>query len=104
VSKPPITTVASGRCTSAPAPCDSTIGMNPNRATVEAIRIGRSLSVVPSLSAASTGQPLYLSQSAVGVFSAGIDLTCGRRFPLAALRSMLEHPERKRSRIDYSVQ
>ena len=48
VSKPPITTVANGFCTSAPAPCESAIGKNPNDATVAVINTGRKRILVPS--------------------------------------------------------
>jgi hypothetical protein len=38
VTKPPMTTVASGRCTSAPAPVEIAIGMNPTLATSAGIQ------------------------------------------------------------------
>src|SRR5206468_7480303 len=47
VTKPPMTTVASGRCTSAPAPVETAIGMNPTLATSAVIRTGRSRMVAP---------------------------------------------------------
>ena len=47
VNKPPITTVASGRCTSAPAPVDIAIGKNPIAAAPAVSITGRSLSFVP---------------------------------------------------------
>ena len=50
---PPITTVASGRCTSAPVPVLSAIGRKPSAATSATIRIGRSRSIAPSRIAAS---------------------------------------------------
>ena len=41
VSKPPITTVANGRCTSAPAPLLNAIGKKPKEATAAVIKTGR---------------------------------------------------------------
>ena len=49
VNSPPITTVARGFCTSAPAPCDNAIGRNPSEATVAVISTGRNLIFVPSI-------------------------------------------------------
>ncbi len=46
-SSPPITTVASGRCTSAPAPLLSAIGRKPSEATAAVMSTGRSLVLVP---------------------------------------------------------
>ena len=43
VTNPPITTVASGRCTSAPSPCDSAIGKKPIEATRAVMSTGRNL-------------------------------------------------------------
>src|ERR1041384_5472122 len=40
-TSPPMITVASGRCTSAPAPCASSIGMNPNPASAAVVLTGR---------------------------------------------------------------
>ena len=47
-SKPPITTVASGRCTSEPAPVLVAIGKNPSEATNAVISTGRKRIFVPS--------------------------------------------------------
>ena len=46
-NSPPMTTVASGRCTSAPADCDTAIGMNPSMAAAAVSRMGRMRSRVP---------------------------------------------------------
>src|ERR1019366_1119545 len=43
VTSPPITTVAKGRCTSAPAPLLNAIGRNPSEATAAVIDTGRNL-------------------------------------------------------------
>ena len=48
---PPITTVASGRCTSAPVPMAIAIGKNPNDATKAVTNTGRKRVIVPSLTA-----------------------------------------------------
>ena len=45
---PPMTTLASGRCTSAPAPVASAIGTNPRQATSAVISTGRSRVSAPS--------------------------------------------------------
>ena len=47
VTRPPITTVARGRCTSAPAEVASAIGRKPREATVAVISTGRSRTSVP---------------------------------------------------------
>ena len=47
VNNPPITTVASGRCTSAPADDEIVIGKNPKAAAAAVSKTGRNLSVVP---------------------------------------------------------
>ena len=47
ISKPPITTVASGRCTSAPEPLLNAIGRKPSDATKAVIRTGRKRTFVP---------------------------------------------------------
>ena len=47
VNKPPTTTVASGRCVSAPTPVDSSIGTRPRIATEAVISTGRSRSAAP---------------------------------------------------------
>ena len=44
---PPITTVASGRCTSAPCDVASAIGKNPKAARKDAINTGRKMALVP---------------------------------------------------------
>ena len=49
VIKPPITTVANGFCTSAPALLLNAIGKNPKLATVAVINTGRNLIFVPSI-------------------------------------------------------
>ena len=48
VIRPPMTTVASGRCTSAPSPVDSAIGTKPMDATMAVMATGRSRCDVPS--------------------------------------------------------
>ncbi len=45
---PPITTVAKGRWTSAPAPCERAMGMKPKLATSAVIRTGRSRVIAPA--------------------------------------------------------
>ena len=47
VNNPPITTVANGRCTSAPPEVDIAIGKNPREATDAVIMTGLSLTLVP---------------------------------------------------------
>ena len=47
VNSPPITTVASGRCTSAPAELDTAMGRKPSMAAVAVSRMGRKRSRVP---------------------------------------------------------
>ena len=54
---PPITTVASGRCTSAPVPVASAIGTKPSAATSAVISTGRRRVAQPSRIARSTGAP-----------------------------------------------
>ena len=49
VTKPPITTVANGFCTSAPALLLKAIGRNPKLATVAVIKTGRKRILVPSI-------------------------------------------------------
>ena len=49
VSKPPMTTVAKGFCTSAPAPFENAIGKKPKLATVAVIKTGRNRKIVPCL-------------------------------------------------------
>ena len=47
VINPPITTVANGRCTSAPDEFDNAIGKKPKAATVAVINTGLNLTRVP---------------------------------------------------------
>ena len=54
---PPITTVANGRCTSAPVPVASAMGTNPSDATRAVISTGRSRVREPSVMASSRGLP-----------------------------------------------
>ena len=54
VSKPPITTVARGFCTSAPAPLLIAIGKKPSEATAAVMMTGRKRTLVPSLIRSST--------------------------------------------------
>ena len=54
---PPMTTVASGRCTSAPAPVASAIGTKPSEATSAVISTGRRRARAPSRTASSTDRP-----------------------------------------------
>ena len=53
-----MTTVASGRWTSAPAPWEKAIGTNPRLATSPVIRIGRSRAIEASWTASRTGDAL----------------------------------------------
>ena len=46
-NKPPITTVANGRCTSAPEELDNAIGRKPSEATAAVNSTGLSLTLVP---------------------------------------------------------
>src|SRR5262245_55402976 len=57
VTNPPITTVASGRCTSAPADVASAIGTKPRLATNAVIRTGRNLALAPSITASAQCRP-----------------------------------------------
>ena len=52
-----MTTVASGRWTSAPAPWENAIGTNPRLATRPVIRMGRKRAIDASRTARSTGNP-----------------------------------------------
>ena len=54
---PPITTVASGLCTSAPVPVAMAIGTKPSEATNAVIKTGRRRVSAPSWMAASFGRP-----------------------------------------------
>ena len=58
---PPTTTVASGRCTSAPTPVLSAIGMKPNAATSEVMSTGRRRVSAASRIAASGSRPCLRS-------------------------------------------
>ena len=58
---PPITTVARGRWTSAPAPCERAMGMNPKLATNAVISTGRSRVMAPANTASSTSGVLSRS-------------------------------------------
>ena len=55
--RPPITTVAKGRCTSAPALVEIAIGKNPNVATEAVIRTGRSRFLAASIAASRGDTP-----------------------------------------------
>ena len=52
--RPPITTVANGRCTSDPAEVDNAIGKKPNAATSAVINTGRNRAAAPARIACST--------------------------------------------------
>ncbi len=54
---PPITTVASGRCTSAPVPVAIAMGTKPSEATRAVISTGRSRVSAPSVTASGTLAP-----------------------------------------------
>ena len=54
VTNPPITTVAKGRCTSAPMLVATAIGTKPNPATIAVISTGRSRVFAPSTTASSS--------------------------------------------------
>ena len=54
---PPMTTVASGRCTSAPAPVAIAMGTKPNEATSAVIRTGRNRVRAPSSTASNIVLP-----------------------------------------------
>jgi hypothetical protein len=56
-TNPPITTVASGRCTSAPALRDTAIGMNPTLATNAVMSTGRNRTSAPSRTASPSARP-----------------------------------------------
>ena len=58
---PPITTVASGRCTSAPIPVANAIGIKPKDATKAVITIGRKRVVAPWRMASSRVFPCSLN-------------------------------------------
>jgi len=54
-----MTTVASGRCTSAPEPLDTAMGMNPRFATKAVMSTGRSLVIAPCQTASLIDLPLF---------------------------------------------
>jgi len=54
---PPITTVANGRCTSAPVPVARAMGINPKEATSAVIKTGRNRVREPCRIASSKGSP-----------------------------------------------
>ncbi|MDF2694913.1 MAG: hypothetical protein K0S65_3296, partial [Labilithrix sp.] len=56
-TRPPMTTVASGRCTSLPGAVDSAIGKKPNDATSAVMSTGRRRSSAARMIAASCGTP-----------------------------------------------
>src|SRR5690606_12933958 len=56
--RPPTTTVARGRCVSAPTPLDSNIGTNPRMATLAVINTGRRRRSAPCTTASRTVRPL----------------------------------------------
>ena len=58
LTRPPMTTVASGFCTSAPVPVASAIGTKPSEATSAVMSTGRSRVSAPSQIASSRPQPL----------------------------------------------
>src|ERR671934_2563975 len=57
LTTPPITTVASGRCTSAPTPVLNAIGTNPRLATSAVISTGRSRTSADSSTASARPSP-----------------------------------------------
>jgi hypothetical protein len=61
VNRPPTTTVASGRCVSAPTPPDTSIGARPRIATLAVISTGRNRRAVPCRTASRIGRPLARS-------------------------------------------
>ncbi len=58
VMRPPMTTVARGRCTSAPLVVESAIGMKPRAATVAVMSTGRSLDSPAFSMMRSSGSPI----------------------------------------------
>ncbi len=60
---PPMTTVANGRCTSAPAPTLNAIGIKPSDATSAVISTGRKRPSAPTVIASSRGRPSLRSLS-----------------------------------------
>ena len=65
VTSPPMTTVASGRCTSAPVPCESATGMNPRLATSAVMSTGRRRSRAPSAAATAGAAPCWRARCTV---------------------------------------
>ena len=63
---PPMTTVASGRCTSAPMPVLNAIGRKPRLATSVVISTGRSRVIAACVTASSSGRPLLPQLADVG--------------------------------------
>ena len=62
IINPPITTVASGRCTSAPEPLLKAIGKKPSDATKAVIKTGRNLNLVPVITICfKSVKPLFFS-------------------------------------------
>lgn len=57
VISPPMTTLASGRCTSLPGEVESAIGTNPRLATSAVMSTGRRRSAAPVRTASSSGCP-----------------------------------------------
>ena len=57
VKIPPMTTVASGCCTSAPGPVERAMGTKPKEATSAVMSLGRSRVTVPSTTARRSGRP-----------------------------------------------
>lgn len=90
---PPITTVASGRCTSEPAPTLSAIGTKPSEATSAVIITGRSLVKAPSRTASNYRR--YGQQHRARLSFVRHSRELG--FTIEEIRSLLDladHPER----------
>jgi hypothetical protein len=64
VMRPPMTTVANGRCISAPSPEDNAIGRKPKLATKAVIKTGRNRTNAVSWHTAANGIPLLRRLSA----------------------------------------
>ena len=69
VNSPPITTVASGLCTSAPAPLLSAMGRKPRDATEAVIRIGRNLASVAFTTISFTGDSSVVLKRTISVIN-----------------------------------
>ena len=80
---PPITTVASGRCTSAPAPCESAIGRKPMDATVAVISTGFSRDPAPVTMASRSPSP---SSSRRARMAASMTMPLSVAIPKSAIR------------------